>query len=84
MIIRLNMFLQFQDCILTLEQDEYAWHHLAQMLLSSLQDRRWIGHSVKNLLRLSKGQGFKEIVYKGVRDATKSDLFMEEIRSQLL
>jgi hypothetical protein len=39
-----------------------------------LEDRRTIIHTVKNFLRLSKGKGFKEIVYKG----SKGPYEMEE------
>jgi len=34
-------------------------------MLKCLEDWRWIGHSVKNFLRLTKGKGFREIIYKG-------------------
>jgi hypothetical protein len=50
---------------------------LVSHLLQCLDDRRLIIHTVKNFLRLSKGVGFKEIVYrgsKGLYDA-HSDLF---------
>jgi hypothetical protein len=52
--------------------------------LRSFDDRRWLCHSVKNLLRFSKGKGFKEIVYKGVKDTTYSKFFLLKIRSCLL
>lgn len=53
-------------------------------LLRSFDDRRWLCHSVKNLLRFSKGKGFKEIVYRGVHDSTYSKFFLFKIRSCLL
>lgn len=84
MIIRLNMFLQFQDCIKTLEYDSFAREHLVPTLLRSFVDRRWLCHSVKNLLRFSKGRGFKEIVYKGIKDTTYSRFFLLRIRASLL
>lgn len=34
-------------------------------LLKCLEDRRTIIHTVKNFLRLSKGTGFKEPIYRG-------------------
>jgi len=34
-------------------------------ILKCLEDRRTIIHTVKNFLRLSKGKGFKEILYRG-------------------
>ena len=84
MIIRLNMFLQFQDCIKTLEGDNHAREHLIPALLDSFNDRRWICHSVKNLLRFSKGKGFKELIYRGVKDTTYSKLYLFRIRACLL
>ena len=54
------------------------------MLLMSLNDRRWLCHSVKNLLRFSKGRGFKEIIYTGVRDTTYSEFFLKKMRHCLL
>ena len=84
MIIRLNMFLQFQDCIKTLESDDHARKHLIPTLLRSFNDRRWLCHSVKNLLRFSKGKGFKELIYKGIKDTTYSKFFLLRIRASLL
>ena len=34
-------------------------------MMQSMNDRRWMSHTIKNFLRLAKGIGFKEIVYKG-------------------
>lgn len=65
MIIRLNAMLQYQDCINLIEQDPYAQQNLVPNLMQCLDDRRLIIHTVKNFLRLSKGHGFKEIIYKG-------------------
>lgn len=84
MIIRLNMLLQHQDCIVALEQDPYAQEHLVPIMLSSLGDRRWDCHTLKNVLRFQKGQGFKEIVYTGVRDSTHSKIFIQSLRKQIL
>lgn len=53
-------------------------------LLRSFDDRRWLCHSVKNLLRFSKGKGFKEIVYRGVNDSTYSKFFLLKLRSCLM
>ena len=53
-------------------------------LLESFSDRRWICHSVKNLLRFSKGKGFKELIYRGVKDTTYSKMFLFKIRASLL
>lgn len=80
MIIRLNMMLQHQDCIVSLEQDTYAQNQLVAVMLGSLGDQRWDCHTLKNLLRFQKGKGFKEIVYKGVKDETFSELFLMSLR----
>lgn len=53
-------------------------------MLSSLGDQRWDCHTLKNLLRFEKGKGFKEIVYRGVKDETFSELFLLSMRKQLL
>ena len=84
MIIRMNMFLQFQGCIKTLESDSFARENLVPTLLDSFNDRRWLCHSVKNLLRFSKGKGFKELIYKGVKDTTYSKFFLMRLRACLL
>lgn len=84
MIIRLNMFLQFQECIKTLENDNYAREHLVPTLLKSFNDHRWLCHSVKNLLRFSKGKGFKEIIYRGLKDTTYSKCYLIKMRACLL
>jgi hypothetical protein len=84
MIIRLNMMLQHQDCILALEKDTYAQQHLVPVMLSSLGDQRWDCHTLKNVLRFQKGRGFKEIVYRGVNDETFSELFLLSLRKQIL
>jgi len=84
MIIRLNMLLQYQDLIKTLESDSSAQNFLVPLMLESFGDRRWLCHTVKNLLRLSKGQGFKEITYSGIGDSTYSEYFLEKLRNKLL
>ena len=53
-------------------------------LLDSFNDRRWLCHSVKNLLRFSKGKGFKELIYRGVKDTTYSKFFLMRLRACLL
>ena len=53
-------------------------------LLKSFNDQRWLCHSVKNLLRFSKGKGFKEIIYRGVKDTTYSKFFLLRTRANLL
>jgi len=41
-------------------------------------------HVSKNILRLSKGQGFKEIVYEDKIEKTSSQVFLYKLRVQLL
>lgn len=63
-----------------------------------MQDERWITHTVKNFLRINKGKGFKEVIFKGSKgqnypdlderglclDITYSEFFLNRLRSQLL
>jgi len=65
MIIRLNMILQYQECINLLEKDTICNRDLVVNMLKCLDDKRWISHSVKNFLRLTKGKGFREMIFKG-------------------
>lgn len=67
-------------------------------MMKSLLDRRWLSHTVKNFLRLSKGRGFKEIVFCGSKgtdngqvdehglskDMTYSEFYLEKARILLL
>ena len=69
MIIRLNMILQYQECINLLEKDVIANEDLVPNLLKCLVDKRWICHSVKNFLRFNKGKGFREFIFKGSKGA---------------
>ena len=41
-------------------------------------------HVTKNLLRLAKGQGFKEIIYEEKIEKTSSPYFLYKLRMQLL
>jgi len=58
-----------------------------------------MSHTIKNFLRLSKGRGFKEIVYRGSKgsdggvkmdenglsnDSTRSDFYLGKVRIELL
>ena len=36
------------------------------------------------MLRFSKGKGFKELIYRGVKDTTYSKFFLMKIRANLL
>jgi len=67
-------------------------------MLKCLDDKRWISHSVKNFLRLTKGKGFREMIFKGSKglnqpdvdeyglcqDITFSKYFLERLRELLL
>lgn len=48
-------------------------------LTKALEDRRLIVHSVKNFLRLSKGNGFKEIIYKGSKGPYEPNYIENEL-----
>lgn len=99
MVIRFNMLLQYQECISILELDMFAQNSMAANMMRSMNDRRWMSHTIKNFLRLSKGRGFNEIIYRGSKgmdgggqidenglsnDATKSDFYLERVRIELL
>lgn len=53
-------------------------------MMNSLSDRRWLVHTVKNLLRFSKGKGFREIIYGAKHEQTYSEFFLSRIRDQML
>lgn len=92
------MILQYQDCINLLEKDGFADFDLIPNMLRCLEDKRWVSHSVKNFLRLTKGSGFREIIYKGSKgpnqpnvgesglclDITYSGYYLERLRDFLL
>lgn len=48
-------------------------------MIQSLEDRRLIIHSVKNFLRISKGYGFKEIIYKGSKGPHEPNYTVNEL-----
>jgi hypothetical protein len=54
------------------------------MLMRSFSKNINLRHVTKNLLRLSKGQGFKEIVYEEKIEKTASPIFLYKLRVQLL
>lgn len=54
------------------------------MLMRSFQKNINLRHVTKNILRLAKGQGFKEIVYEDKVEKTSSSYFLYKLRMQLL
>lgn len=54
------------------------------MLLKSFGKNINLRHVTKNLLRLAKGQGFKEIVYEDKVEKTSSPIYLYKLRVQLL
>ena len=54
------------------------------MLMKSFSKNINLRHVTKNLLRLAKGQGFKEIVYEEGVEKTNSPYFLYKLRTQLL
>jgi hypothetical protein len=54
------------------------------MLMKSFSKNINLRHVTKNLLRLAKGQGFKEIVYEEKIEKTSSPIFLYKLRTQLL
>lgn len=54
------------------------------MLMKSFQKNINLRHVTKNILRLAKGQGFKEIIYEDKVEKTSSPYFLYKLRMQLL
>jgi len=54
------------------------------MLMRSFCKNINLRHVTKNILRLAKGQGFKEIVYEEKVEKTSSPYFLYKLRMQLL
>jgi hypothetical protein len=61
-LTRLNYFMQFQQYIEQLEKCEHAQVHLLPSLLKAF-DKRYIILISKNILRLCKARGFKEMSF---------------------
>jgi len=54
------------------------------MLMKSFIKNINLRHVTKNILRLAKGQGFKEIIYEENVEKTNSSYFLYKLRMQLL
>ena len=54
------------------------------MLMKSFSKNINLRHVTKNILRLAKGQGFKEIIYEEKVEKTSSPVFLYKLRTQLL
>jgi len=54
------------------------------MLMKSFIKNINLSHVTKNILRLAKGQGFKEIIYEENVEKTNSSYFLYKLRMQLL
>ena len=54
------------------------------MLMKSFQKNINLRHVTKNILRLAKGQGFKEIIYEEKIEKTASPYYLYKLRMQLL
>lgn len=54
------------------------------MLMKSFSKDINLRHVTKNLLRLAKGRGFKEVVYEDKIEKTASPYFLYKLRTQLL
>lgn len=54
------------------------------MLMRSFAKGINLRHASKNILRLAKGQGFREIIYEEVIEKTQSVFFLKKLRMQLM
>lgn len=54
------------------------------MLMRSFAKGINLRHASKNILRLAKGQGFREIIYEEVIEKTHSSFFLNKLRLQLM
>jgi hypothetical protein len=80
-LVRMNILLQHNCFIRLFEQQPYAQEHLVPMLMKSFSKNINLRHVTKNLLRLAKGQGFKEIVYEEKIEKTSSPIFLYKLRT---
>ena len=83
-LVRLNILLQHNQFIKLFEQQDFAQEHLIIMLMKSFQKNINLRHVTKNILRLAKGQGFKEIIYEEKIEKTASPYYLYKLRMQLL
>lgn len=54
------------------------------MLMKSFSKNINLRHVTKNILRMAKGQGFKEIIYEEKVEKTSSPIYLYKLRVQLL
>lgn len=83
-LVRLNTLLQHNHFIKLFEQNPFAQYNLIPMLMRSFAKGINLRHASKNILRLAKGQGFREIIYEEVIEKTQSVFFLKKLRMQLL
>jgi len=83
-LVRLNILFQYNQFIKTFEGQDFAQENLILMLMRSFGKNINLRHVTKNILRLAKGQGFKEIVYEDKIEKTHSPYFLYKLRVQLL
>ena len=82
--MRMNILLQHNTFIRFFEQQVYAQENMIIMLMKSFTKNINLRHVTKNILRLAKGQGFKEIIYEDKVEKTNSPYFLYKLRMQLL
>ena len=80
----MNILLQHNSFIKLFESQPYAQENLVPQLMKSFSKNINLRHVTKNLLRLAKGQGFKEIIYEDKIEKTSSPYFLYKLRMQLL
>jgi hypothetical protein len=83
-LVRMNILLQHNCFIRLFEAQSFAQENLIQMLMKSFSKNINLRHVTKNLLRLAKGQGFKEIVYEEKVEKTSSPIYLYKLRVQLM
>ena len=83
-LVRLNILLQHNQFIKLFEGQEYAQENLIVMLMKSFGKNINLRHVTKNILRLAKGNGFREIIYEDKIEKTSSPYFLYKLRMQLL
>ena len=76
----MNILLQHNKFIEVFQQQPYAQENLIPMLMKSFTKNINLRHVTKNILRLAKGQGFKEIIYEDKVEKTQSPYFLYKLR----
>ena len=83
-LVRLNVLLQHNHFIQLFQEEVYAQENFILMMMKSFIKNINLRHVTKNILRLAKGQGFKEIIYEENVEKTSSPYFLYKLRMQLL